>query len=98
MSFGHVSLTPAVCNVLLGVQFARHEGPRKLLLSTAEQGSASAKLLQESSPADFFWAKGIDGTGSNHLGRLLMQVRDELLQSQAQSQPAASVLQTANGL
>ena len=90
----------SVCNLLLGVQFARHEGPRKLLLSTAAQGAASAKMLQESSPADFFWAKGIDGTGSNHLGRLLMQVRDELQQSQAQSQPAVSavLVQMANGL
>lgn len=85
--------------MLLCLQFAMHEGPRKLLLSTARQGSAPAKLLQESSPADFFWAKGIDGTGSNHLGRLLMQVRDELLQQhQAQSIPVAPALQMTNGL
>lgn len=59
------------------VQFQVHEGPRKLLLSTVDE--QSAKLLQESSPSDFFWAAGVDGSGSNHLGRLLMQVREELL-------------------
>ncbi|DBA99900.1 hypothetical protein WJX77_000507 [Trebouxia sp. C0004] len=71
----------------LRAKFITHEGPRKLLLSTAGQGTASGKLLQESSPSDFFWAKGHDGTGSNHLGRLLMQVREELLQQQTQVSP-----------
>ena len=85
--------------MLLWLQFATHEGPRQLLLSTAAQGSAPAKLLQECSPADFFWAKGSDGTGSNHLGRLLMQVRDELLQKEdTQLTPAAPALQMTNGL
>jgi len=69
------------------VQFSTHQGPRELLLSTAGQAGASAKLLQESSPSDFFWARGIDGTGCNHLGRLLMQVREELLLQQSQSAP-----------
>ena len=36
---------------------------------------------------DFFWAKGHDGTGLNHLGRLLMQVRKELLWQQIQVSP-----------
>ncbi|KAL3138303.1 hypothetical protein ABBQ32_006115 [Trebouxia sp. C0010 RCD-2024] len=83
----------------LRAKFTVHEGPRKLLLSTARQGSAPGKVLQESSPADFFWAKGIDGTGSNHLGRLLMQVRDELLlQTHSKAIPAPPSLQTTNGL
>ena len=59
-----------------GLQFGHHDGPRKLLLSTARE--ESTQLLQESSPSDFFWAAGVDGTGCNHLGRLLMQVREEL--------------------
>ena len=59
------------------LQFSAHEGPRQLLLSTARD--ESTQLLQESSPSDFFWAAGVDGTGCNHLGRLLMQVREELL-------------------
>ena len=78
------------------LQYSTHEGPRQLLLSTAGQAHAPGKLLQESSPSDFFWAKGIDGTGSNHLGRLLMQIRDELVAEQ-QTQPLSSpMLQTLN--
>ena len=75
----------AGCNRVVCVQFSAHEGPRTLLLSTAGQGTEPGKLLQESSPSDFFWAKGLDGTGFNHLGRLLMQVREELLQQQQAS-------------
>lgn len=75
-------LLPGQLNYRICLQFITHEGPRKLLLSTAAQGTAPGKLLQESSPSDFFWAKGHDGTGLNHLGKLLMQVREELLQQQ----------------
>ncbi len=43
-----------------------------LLVSTGE------RLLIESSPFDYFWAAGQDGSGLNRLGNLLMQVRREL--------------------
>ena len=80
----------------MDLQFSTHEGPRHSLQSTAGPARAPGELLQESSPSDFFWAKGIDGTGSNHLGRLLMQVRDELVADQ-QTQPSSSpMLQTIN--
>ena len=36
------------------------------------------KQLINHSLEDSYWADGGDGTGSNYLGRLLMQVRDEL--------------------
>ena len=87
------------CLVLLScvvLQFSTHEGPRQLLLSTAAQGHALGKLLQESSPSDYFWAKGIDGTGSNHLGRLLMQVRDELMADQPPDPLQSAMLQTVS--
>ncbi len=45
---------------------------RALLLSTGESE------LIESSPVDFFWGSGQDGSGQKMLGRLLMQVREEL--------------------
>lgn len=53
-------------------KFSCHDAIRENLLN------ASDHVLVESSPHDFFWGCGIDGTGSNHLGRLLMAVRDNL--------------------
>lgn len=47
-------------------------------LQTRLLHDVSEEILVESSPHDFFWGCGIDGTGSNHLGRLLMSVRDTL--------------------
>ena len=47
---------------------------RDLLLSTGDRD------LVESSPYDYYWAAGQDGTGENKLGQLLMQVRAELRQ------------------
>ncbi|KAK9807042.1 hypothetical protein WJX72_011769 [[Myrmecia] bisecta] len=62
----------------LRAKFMSHAAPRRMLLSTAE-GEAGPRDLVESSPHDFFWGKGVDGTGSNHLGQLLMRLRSELL-------------------
>jgi N-glycosidase YbiA len=50
---------------------------RELLLSTEN------RPLVESSPFDYFWAAGKDGSGQNRLGHLLMQVRSELRQDDA---------------
>jgi ribA/ribD-fused uncharacterized protein len=50
---------------------------RELLLSTGN------RMLVESSPFDYFWAAGKDGSGQNRLGHLLGQVRDELRQEGA---------------
>jgi len=46
---------------------------RELLISTHD------RLLIESSPFDYYWGSGQDGSGQNRLGQLLMQVRKELL-------------------
>ncbi len=65
------------------MQFTAHAGPRALLLATATEGPAGAPLeLVEASPYDFFWGRGVDGSGANHLGTLLMSIRDELLATQ----------------
>ena len=45
---------------------------RELLLSTG------CRMLVESSPFDYFWAAGQDGSGQNRLGHLLMQIRAEV--------------------
>jgi ribA/ribD-fused uncharacterized protein len=57
----------------------KYRGPaaRALLLSTED------RLLVESSPFDYFWAAGQDGSGQNRLGHLLMQVRHELRSGEA---------------
>ena len=72
-------------------QFTAHAGPRAMLLATATEGPGGAPLeLVEASPHDFFWGRGVDGSGCNHLGTLLMSVRQELL---SQAPLAASVSQ-----
>lgn len=55
----------------------RAPSARELLLSTGD------RMLVESSPFDYFWAAGQDGTGQNRLGHLLVQVRLELRQDAA---------------
>lgn len=45
--------------------------------------AAGGLELVESSPHDFFWGRGYDGSGANMLGKLLMQVREELQQQQS---------------
>jgi len=60
----------------LRVKF-RSPSARELLLSTGD------RMLVESSPFDYFWAAGQDGTGQNRLGHLLVQVRLELRQDVA---------------
>ncbi len=57
----------------LRAKFTQHAGPRAMLLSSA------GLALVEASPHDFFWGRGHDGTGRNQLGRLLQQVREEML-------------------
>ena len=44
--------------------------------------AAGGLELVESSPHDFFWGRGYDGSGANMLGKLLMKVREELQQQQ----------------
>lgn len=35
-------------------------------------------ILVENSPTDYYWGCGADGSGSNNLGRILMDVREKL--------------------
>lgn len=56
----------------LRAKFEQHADLRALLLSTGE------RELVEHTVNDRYWADGGDGSGKNKLGRLLMQLRDEL--------------------
>ena len=53
-------------------KFSTHAGLRDLLLSTGHS------MLIEASPKDGYWGCGCDQKGDNHLGQLLMEIRDEL--------------------
>jgi N-glycosidase YbiA len=56
----------------LRAKFQRHDDIRARLLATGTEE------LVENSRRDFYWGCGADGSGQNRLGRLLMQVRQEL--------------------
>ncbi|TVU30101.1 hypothetical protein EJB05_21708, partial [Eragrostis curvula] len=54
-------------------KFSTYPHLTKMLLSTA------GSVLVEASPHDLFWGGGREGEGLNYLGRLLMQLRSEIL-------------------
>lgn len=53
-------------------KFQTHPEIRAILLATAHE------LIVEDSPVDSFWGCGPDHRGENHLGKILMQVRQQL--------------------
>lgn len=53
-------------------KFLQHKELRIELLKTAP-----AELVEDS-PVDSYWGCGLDGTGKNMLGKILMRVRQEL--------------------
>ncbi|KAM0831925.1 hypothetical protein ACQ4PT_065207 [Festuca glaucescens] len=57
----------------LKCKFSSYPHLTEMLLSTA------GSVLVESSPHDLFWGGGREGEGLNYLGRLLMQLRSEIL-------------------
>lgn len=61
-----------VMRKIVRAKFSRNSKLRVLLLST---GNA---LIQENSPRDYYWGIGADGSGSNWLGLILMEVRQSL--------------------
>ncbi len=66
------SVKVAVMRDALRAKFTQHPELRELLLGTGE-----AKLVEHTENDDY-WGDGGDGRGKNMLGRLLMQLRDEL--------------------
>lgn len=61
-----------VMKAALRSKFTNNKAAKNLLLSTG-----SRKLI-ESSPFDYYWGCGSDGSGENILGKLLMELREEL--------------------
>jgi len=56
----------------LVAKFLQHKDIRDQLLATGDEE------LIEDSPIDYYWGCGKDGSGKNMLGKLLMEVREEL--------------------
>jgi ribA/ribD-fused uncharacterized protein len=83
----------------LRAKFTQHEGPRRMLLSTAGDAAAGVPpaRLVEASPNDTFWGQGFAGGGRNQLGALLMELRDELAAAEAAAAAAAAGAPAAGG-
>lgn len=47
--------------------------------------STAGSVLVEASPHDLFWGGGREGEGLNYLGRLLMQLRTEILEESSKT-------------
>jgi diaminohydroxyphosphoribosylaminopyrimidine deaminase/5-amino-6-(5-phosphoribosylamino)uracil reductase len=83
----------------LRAKYTQHAGPRRMLLSTAADAAAGvpAARLVEASPNDTFWGQGFSGSGTNKLGQLLMELRDELVAEEAGGASGPGALQHAAG-
>ncbi|AUS99373.1 Swarming motility protein ybiA [Nostoc sp. CENA543] len=53
-------------------KFTTHADIREILLSTGDEE------IVENSPIDYYWGCGVDGSGRNMLGVILMEVRKQL--------------------
>ena len=60
-------------------KFQTHADIRDILLGTGSED------LVENAPGDFYWGCGADGSGLNKLGKILMDVREQLRQSEEPS-------------
>jgi ribA/ribD-fused uncharacterized protein len=53
-------------------KFLTHKDIQAILLSTGDTS------LVENSPTDYYWGCGVNKTGQNHLGKILMSVRQQI--------------------
>jgi N-glycosidase YbiA len=67
-----------VMRTALRQKFRTHTDIRQVLLDTGD-----AELV-ENAPGDYYWGSGADGSGKNMLGKILMEVREELRREQEQ--------------
>lgn len=66
------SVKVAVMRKAVRAKFTQHEDIRRILLSTGE-----ARIVEQTEN-DSYWGDGGDGSGKNMLGRILMEIREEL--------------------
>lgn len=64
-------------------KFLAHTDIQAILISTGDQ------LIVENSQTDYYWGCGSDRTGHNHLGKVLMSVRQQIRQQSALQSPIA---------
>lgn len=62
---------------ILRHKMAQHELIRKHLRESGD------RIIMEDSPIDSFWGRGPDWQGENHLGKIWMKLRAELLEQDA---------------
>ena len=65
----------AKCQVMyeaVKTKFSKHPKIKAVLLDTGRED------IIEDSPTDYYWGCGEDKSGENHLGKILMRVREEL--------------------
>lgn len=75
------SVKDDVMRKVVRAKFTQHEELKKLLLETGDA------VIVEHTANDSYWGDGGDGSGKNMLGRILMQVRDELAAEKLDSRP-----------
>ena len=68
------SLKTEIMREAVLIKFLTHLDIQSILLSTGD------RLLVEDSQIDYYWGCGKDKTGQNHLGKILMSVRQEIRQ------------------
>lgn len=66
------SIKVSVMREVVRARFSQHEDLARLLLETGE-----ARLVEHTDQDDY-WGDGGDGSGKNMLGRILMEIRQEL--------------------
>lgn len=71
------SVKVGIMHAAVMAKFTQHAELRDLLLSTV-----NAKIVEHTENDDY-WGDGGDGTGKNMLGRILMDVREQLLKEPA---------------
>jgi ribA/ribD-fused uncharacterized protein len=66
------SVKDEIMRSAVGAKFAQHKDLERLLIETGEA------TIVEHTKNDSYWGDGGDGSGKNMLGRILMEVREQL--------------------
>jgi len=66
-----------VMRLVLRLKFQTDKHCKQVLLSTGD-----AQLVEDS-PHDYYWGRGSKGNGTNMLGKLLMEIRSEIMEEES---------------